>query len=68
MIVITLNGEHQELEQGQTIAGLLQQLELNPQIVTVQVNGQMKTQEQFTSTALQDQDQVEVLLFMGGGN
>jgi len=64
---IILNGEKETVPAGLTVARLLAQLELNPDIVTVQVNGTGLNRQELAGTVLQEGDKVEVILFMGGG-
>lgn len=64
---IILNGEKETLEGAKTITELLQGLELNPDIVTVSMNGKILKKEEFGTLALKAGDAVDVLLFMGGG-
>ncbi len=64
---ILFNGENEVLDQGTTVAGLLAKYELNPDIVTVEVNQSIIDKVKLGATLLQDGDKVEVLMFMGGG-
>lgn len=65
---IILNGEKETLAGSKTITELLQGLELNPDIVTVSLNGKILKKDEFGTVAVSDGDSVDVLLFMGGGN
>jgi sulfur carrier protein len=64
---IILNGEKETLEGAENINELLQGLELNPDIVTVSLNGKILKKEEFGTLVLKAGDAVDVLLFMGGG-
>jgi sulfur carrier protein len=39
-----------------------------PEMVSVELNGQILRRAEFESTALEDNDKVEFLYFMGGGS
>lgn len=65
---ITFNGEKEQLEKEYTITKLIEKYELNPQVVTVNLNGSILSKEAFDSTKVKEGDTVDVLLFMGGGN
>ncbi|MDW7675627.1 MAG: sulfur carrier protein ThiS [Bacillota bacterium] len=64
---IILNGEQEQLSGEKTIAALLEGLELNPDIVTVNVNGDVISKDEFATFSLNEGDEVDVLMFMGGG-
>lgn len=65
---IILNGEKETLEGDKTVTELLQGLELNADIVTVNLNGKILKKDEFGKVTLNAGDTVDVLLFMGGGN
>ncbi|MCA9265651.1 MAG: sulfur carrier protein ThiS [Planctomycetales bacterium] len=64
---IQLNGELRELPTATSVAQLLEQLELNPQRVAVEVNGELAPRTQHHRTALAEDDQVEIVTLAGGG-
>lgn len=66
---IRVNGETQRLDEGGvTVARLLdiQQVE-SPDMVSVQRNGGFVERDNFGSTLLAENDEIEFLYFMGGG-
>ncbi|MBQ7583785.1 MAG: sulfur carrier protein ThiS [Lachnospiraceae bacterium] len=65
---IIVSGEKKEVEEGLTIAGLieLEQVE-TPEYVTVSVNEEFIDSEAFETHELKEGDEVEFLYFMGGG-
>jgi sulfur carrier protein len=65
---INVNGKKVTFEKEITIKELLvlQQVEM-PEYVTVQINEELIDQEKFTTTTLKENDSVEFLYFMGGG-
>ncbi|MES2818871.1 MAG: sulfur carrier protein ThiS [Pseudomonadota bacterium] len=64
---IQLNGEPFELPAGQTLAQLLEQLELGGRRVAVELNREIVPRSVHTSTLLGDGDRVEVVHAIGGG-
>lgn len=64
---IILNGEKEVLNEEKNILQLLEGLELNPDVVTVNVNGTVVAKENFAAVTLKSGDEVDVLMFMGGG-
>ncbi|MDO8651474.1 MAG: sulfur carrier protein ThiS [Undibacterium sp.] len=67
MISITLNGEAYQLAQGQTLAGLVDALDLSGQAIAVAVNRQIIARAQWQDQLLQAQDKVDVVRAIGGG-
>jgi len=66
-IAITLNGESREIPAGATVSELLVIAEADRQPVAVVVNENIVRPEERPSRVLQAGDQVEVLVFAGGG-
>jgi sulfur carrier protein len=67
MIEITVNGEPQSAPEGQTILGLLHQLELDPARVAVELDRRIVKQPSWQETVLQAGAQLEIVQFVGGG-
>ena len=67
MIEITVNGEPQTAPEGQTILGLLQQLELDPARVAVELERRIVKQPYWPETVLRTGAQLEIVQFVGGG-
>jgi len=67
MIRITLNGEKREFPSGSSVADLLKLERAESQKVAVVVNENIVRPDDRTSVILQDGDQVEILVFAGGG-
>lgn len=65
---ITINGNEAVLEKGLTIAEVLKTQKVEMQeYVTVQVNDEIISREDFEKVTLKENDAVEFLYFMGGG-
>jgi thiamine biosynthesis protein ThiS len=67
MIEITVNGEPQTTPQGQTILGLLQQLELDPARVAIELDRRIVKAPAWQETVLRPGAQLEIVQFVGGG-
>ena len=64
---LMVNGKPMALADGTTAAGLLEQLQIHPEGVVVEVNLAIVKRGQLPSTALKPGDQVEIVHFVGGG-
>ncbi|WP_296259895.1 MULTISPECIES: sulfur carrier protein ThiS [unclassified Pseudomonas] len=64
---IQLNGESYELPDGDTVAALLNRLDLTGRRVAVELNLDIVPRSQHASTALNEGDQIEVVHAIGGG-
>ena len=64
---ITVNGNVEQAANTLTVAELLDQHELQPLRVAVEVNEQLVRRRQFEETQLQPGDRVEIVTFVGGG-
>ncbi|MCR5586550.1 MAG: sulfur carrier protein ThiS [Lachnospiraceae bacterium] len=65
---IIVAGEKKEYEEGTTLEKLIEKEDIdNPQYVTVTINEEFVDREKFSETVLKDDDSIEFLYFMGGG-
>ena len=65
---LTINGNDVELAGAISVSQLLvEQNVKRPEMVSVELNGQILKKSQFQTTTLADADKVEFLYFMGGG-
>jgi thiamine biosynthesis protein ThiS len=67
MIEVTVNGEPHCAPEGQTILGLLKQLELNPARVAVEMDHHIVKQTRWAETILRPGTRLEIVQFVGGG-
>jgi thiamine biosynthesis protein ThiS len=67
MIEIVVNGEPQSTSEGQTVMGLLQQLELDPARVAVELDRRILKQPHWPETVLRPGAHLEIVQFVGGG-
>ncbi len=66
---LMMNGKESNLAEGLTISQLLIAQEVKmPEMVSVELNGQILKRSEFESTTLNQGDKIEFLYFMGGGN
>ena len=66
-VQLRVNGKTRAGRDGLTVTGLLADLEIHPQRVAVQVNGEILRRERFPEVVLKDGDTVEIITFMAGG-
>jgi len=64
---IQLNGERYELPDGQSVADLLQRLELTGRRLAVELNRDIVPRSQHATTTLVEGDHIEVVHAIGGG-
>jgi thiamine biosynthesis protein ThiS len=67
MLRIEVNGKTREVAEGRTVAGLLQDLELDKRLVVVELNRQIIRRTEIDDVALKDGDRIEIVHFVGGG-
>lgn len=66
-IQIVVNGEQRTTLQGQTVLGLLRQLELDPARVAVELDRRIVKPPLWAATELAPGAQIEIVQFVGGG-
>jgi len=65
---VVINGEAVEAPDGTSVTELLKLRSVSmPDMVTVELNGEILDRKTFDTTVLKDGDKVEFLYFMGGG-
>ena len=67
MATLTINGERYELPDGQSVADLLQRLDLTGRRLAVELNRDIVPRSQHGTTRLAEGDRVEVVHAIGGG-
>ena len=67
MITIVLNGNNKQVEDNISISKLLESLDLSDKRLAVEVNQQIIARSDFDSFTLNDQDSVEIVQAIGGG-
>ena len=64
---VIVNGQPQRITEGTTVAMLLEQLELEPRRVAVEVNLDLVPRGRHAETRLAEGDCLEVVTLVGGG-
>ncbi len=64
---IILNGENTEQEDGISVAGLLNRLNIGLERVAVEVNLDILPKADYEARLLSDGDRIEIVHFVGGG-
>ena len=65
---LTVNGNEVESKQGLNVNEFLLEQEVKmPEMVSVELNGEILPRANFEQTQLNENDKVEFLYFMGGG-
>lgn len=68
MAKITVNGEAQEVVLPLTVDELIRQNKVaQPEMVSVEVNGDFLSRDEYEKRQIAEGDEVEFLYFMGGG-
>ncbi len=65
---LVVNGTETDFSESLTVSQLLVEQKVKmPDMVSVELNGQILRRTEFEQTALKNDDKVEFLYFMGGG-
>ena len=64
---IRINGEENEIKEGLSLAALLDDLQIRPGRVVVELNRNIITRETHGTTSLKEGDALEIVHFVGGG-
>ncbi len=65
---ITVKGEQAEINENTSVSALLDLRKVKmPDMVSVELNGQILERQKFDDTVLKEGDKVEFLYYMGGG-
>lgn len=66
-INVKINGEAQSFENEISVMDVLTDRNVRPEIVAVELNGELVHRSKYEELKLQDGDQLEYLLYMAGG-
>lgn len=66
---MTVNGENISLQGigDASLAGLIAHMQLSPNRIAVELNGELIDRSAFDTTALKDSDVLELIHYVGGG-
>lgn len=62
-----LNGKEEALTVGETLVSLISSKKLNPDTIIIEYNGYPVDKVDWAGIVLKDNDNVEILRFVGGG-
>lgn len=66
-IQVRLNGTARDLASGHTVQTLLEELELHPAMVVVELNRKILGRDSYSDFDVNDGDSLELVHFVGGG-
>jgi thiamine biosynthesis protein ThiS len=66
-MTLIINGEDREFVSISTVSTLLEQLNMKPDRVAVELNRELLPRDRWAATQLQDGDTLEIVHFVGGG-
>ena len=66
-LLINVNGEKREIVAGLTIGQLLEELNIRPGRVVIELNRNIVSREAYGSAILKEGDALEIVHFVGGG-
>lgn len=67
MIAISLNGEMHQLPAPLSVAGLVENFELDPKKIAVEYNLEIIPHSAYGTIVISDGDRLEIVEFIGGG-
>ena len=66
-MLLTINGQPRQIDDGTSVAQLLEELDAAGQRMAVEVNRELVGHQVYAETVLQAGDVVEIVTFVGGG-
>ena len=67
MLQVRVNGKEHRLEEGTSVAALLETLEFLKEGVAVEINRHIVPRRRHAEILLEDRDEIEIVTFVGGG-
>lgn len=67
VLQLTVNGESRSIAEGARITDLVTDLALDGRKIAVERNLEIVPRSQYSETALEDGDRIEIVAFVGGG-
>ena len=64
---IILNGKPYVIENSNNLLNILETLDINPQNLIAEVNGEIVTAKEFENKIINENDVIELVKFVGGG-
>jgi len=66
-VKIVMNGQAREIEQGTTVARLIDSLKMQPRYLAVERNFELVPRTRHAECVLEDGDKLEIVTLVGGG-
>ena len=66
-MLVVVNGDDKEIEEGSTVAELIRGLDLKPERVAIELNRKILSRSEWSGTGLAVGDKIEIVHFVGGG-
>jgi sulfur carrier protein len=66
-VIVHINGESQQINDGTSLSNLLAELRINRQLVAVEVNAELVPREDHDQCVLNAGDRLEIVTLVGGG-
>lgn len=66
-VIIKINGKTTEIKEPLTIRGLLEEKGIKPGEIVIQYNGDIIDKNRWPEILLKENDELEILRFVGGG-
>lgn len=66
-ITVRVNGRERAVPDGKSVEGLLELLDLRPELVVVEHNREILRRERYDEVRLEEGDVLELVHFVGGG-
>jgi thiamine biosynthesis protein ThiS len=66
-ITVIVNGEARQVPEGETIAGLVSTMELDPERLAIELDRRIVKRAQWAAMRLRAGAQLEIVQFVGGG-
>jgi thiamine biosynthesis protein ThiS len=67
IVELTINGDKRETKESQNLADLVKELDIQAPNFAIALNQQVVPRSKYDSTAIKDNDQVEIVHAVGGG-
>ena len=66
-MIINVNGEEMEIEEGSTLLCIIKKRDLVPERIVVECNKEIISKDKFGDVVVGEKDRIEILSFVGGG-
>lgn len=68
MVKVRINGKEENVKKGSTILAVLEEKSVQPEMVAVELNGDLLEKEELANQTLNQGDTLEFLYYMAGGD